>query len=243
MKMQYTTFILLMAFVPTALVLKRCATFLLLSTSSSLSWDTRNGYWATLSFYSWAGPHKKKKSSTKIAFFPHSSSHSKKERKKKKISSKKAVGSKFLLLKSWGQIWKKLGKKKKKKACFSCNWHEGKNPSGLEDAKDLKELSPKLPSVTRTEISYSDKFLSTTLHSFEASFPPENYPSLPLRNRITSVTTKFKFICPTSIFYFLIHLSGTAFNAFGFFFSVIKYSIYFPAAGVKKVVVFFKYYS
>lgn len=118
-----------------------------------------------------------------------------------------------------------------------------KTPSGLEDVKDLKKLSPKLPPVTSTQISYSDKFLSTSLHSFEVSFSPENYPSLPLRNRLTSVTTKFKFICPTSIFYFLIHLSGTAFNAFGFFFSVIKYSIYFPAAGVKKVVVFFKYYS
>lgn len=93
-----------------------------------------------------------------------------------------------------------------------------KNPSGLENVKDLKELSPKLPPVTRTEISYSDKFLSTTLHSFEVSFSLENYPSLPLRNRITSVTTKFKFICPTSIFYFLIHLSGTALTHLDFFF-------------------------
>lgn len=109
-----------------------------------------------------------------------------------------------------------------------------KTPSGLEDVKDLKKLSPKLPPVTSTQISYSDKFLSTNLHSFEVSFSPENYPSLPLRNRITSVTTKFKFICTTSIFYFLIHLSGTAFNAFGFFFFCHKIFYLFPSSWCQK---------
>lgn len=115
---------------------------------------------------------------------------------------------------------------------------EGKKPSGLEDVKGLAELSPRLSPVTDT--SYSENFLCTASHYSEVSSRKLSFT--PLRSRVTSVTSKFKFICPTSIFYFLIHLSGTAFNAFGVF-SVIKYSIYFPAAGVKKVVVFFKYYS
>lgn len=129
----------------------------------------------------------------------------------------------------------KLGKKKNKRrlASHATDMRGKKTPSGLENVKDLKEMSPKLPPVTRTEISYSYKFLNTTLHFFEVSFSPENYPSLPLRNRITSVTTKFKFMCPTSIFYFLIHLSGTAFNAFGFFF-YHKIFYLFPSSWCQK---------
>lgn len=180
----------------------------------------------------------KKKIPLQIAFLLHSSSHSKKEEKKiknQKASSKKAVGSKLPPAKELRSDMEKLGKKKNKRrlASHATDMRGKKTPSGLENVKDLKEMSPKLPPVTRTEISYSYKFLNTTLHFFEVSFSPENYPSLPLRNRITSVTTKFKFMCPTSIFYFLIHLSGTAFNAFGFFFCH-KIFYLFPSSWCQK---------
>lgn len=129
--MRYTTFILLMAFVPTALVLKCCATFLMLSTSSSLILRHQN-WVSTRSLLLLLGRASSKKNeiSLQIALFLHSSSHSKKEGKKKKQpSSKKAVSLKFPPAKEMRSDMEKLDKKKKKKeACFSRNRHEGKNP-------------------------------------------------------------------------------------------------------------------
>lgn len=81
------------------------------------------------------------------------------------------------------------------------------------------ELSSKLSSVTGTQRSAIQRTSYAQLAApLKIPFLQKNILHSPNEQKDTSLTTKFNFICPMSVFYFLIHLSGTAFNTFGFFF-------------------------